>query len=287
MDAPDFPALLAVFLTSHLPRTRGCSANTIGSYRDAFVLFLRFTQAAHATSPEAVTFADLSAQRVEEFTVWLHDERGCGPTSANQRLAAIKSFLRFAQARAPELITQVRPVLAITGTKTPQPQINYLTVDAVKLLLDQANTARDLRDLALLACLYDTAARVQEIADLNHADLHPDKPVTITVTGKGRKVRTIPLTTQAAAIVVKHAKQPTPARPCDPLFRNRRGQRLTRAGIAAILDSHAKAARAVSPKDVPEHVTPHMLRHYVNGWVMWPARVIPLAGMARMPIPST
>jgi integrase/recombinase XerD len=31
----------------------------------------------------------------------------------------------------------------------------------------------------------------------------------------------------------------------------------------------------------------HMLRHYVNGWVMWPARVFPLAGMPRMPIPAT
>ena len=240
MDAPDFPALLALFLTTHLPRTRGCSANTIGSYRDAFVLFLRFTQSAHATSPESVTFADLSAERVEEFTAWLHEERGRGPTTANQRLAAIKSFLKFA--RSP-------------GTGTDHPgqagpghlgQEDTTATDQLPHHRGGQTAARPRQHRPGLAgsgpaCLpLRHRASVQEIADLNHADLHADKPVTITVTGKGRKTRTIPLTAQAARIIVKHAMQPFPARPCDPLFLNRRGQRLTRAGIAAILDSHAR-----------------------------------------------
>jgi hypothetical protein len=41
MTGPDFPALLTTFLTSYLPRTRGCALNTIRSYRDTLILLLR------------------------------------------------------------------------------------------------------------------------------------------------------------------------------------------------------------------------------------------------------
>ncbi|OHV52382.1 tyrosine-type recombinase/integrase [Pseudofrankia sp. BMG5.36] len=167
------------------------------------------------------------------------------------------TYLRFDQSRAPELISQARPVLAIPATRTPHPEITYLTTEAIKLLLEHAQTAGGLRDLALLTCIYDTATRVQEIADLSHGDLHVQPPVT----GKGRKTRTIPLTRDAAAIVTRHATSTRSANPTDPLFTSRRGARLTRAGIAAILARHATSAHAANPTTVPEHVTPHALRH--------------------------
>jgi site-specific recombinase XerD len=261
MAGPDFPALLTTYLTSYLPRTRGCSLNTIRSYRDTFILLLRYLAAEHSTNPDQVGFGDLTANRIEMFTKWLHEERGSAPATVNQRLAAIKSFLRFAQSRAPELISQARPVLAMPATTTPHPEIAYLTTEAIKLLLEHAQTAGGLRDLALLTCIYDTAARVQEIADLSHGDLHVQPPVTVTVTGKGRKTRTIPLTGDAAAIVARHAKSARSANPTDPLFTSRRGARLSRAGIAAILARHAASAHAANPQTVPEHVTPHALRH--------------------------
>jgi site-specific recombinase XerD len=49
---PDFPALLTAFVTSYLPRTRGCSLNTIRSYRDTFVLLLRYLATEHSTNPD-------------------------------------------------------------------------------------------------------------------------------------------------------------------------------------------------------------------------------------------
>lgn len=261
MAAPDFPALLATFLTTYLPRTRGCAVNTIRSYRDTFVLLIRYLASEHSTDPNKIGFADLSLDRIEMFSKWLGEERGSAPSTVNQRLAAIKSFLRFAQTKAPELISSTRPVLAMTAKRTPHPEIDYLTIEAIKLLLAHAKTNGDLRDLALLTCIYDTAARVQEIADLSLGDLHTEAPVTITVTGKGRKTRTIPLTGDAAAIVVKHARTAQSASSTDPLFTSRRGARLSRAGIAVILARHAATAHATNPQIVTEHVTPHMLRH--------------------------
>jgi site-specific recombinase XerD len=260
MTGPDFPALLTAFLTTYLPRTRGCAVNTIRSYRDTFVLLIRYLAVEHSTEPDQVGFDDLTADRIDLFGKWLHEERGCAPSTVNQRLAAIKSFLRYAQTKAPELISQTRPVLAMPSTTTPHPEITYLTTEAIKLLLEHAQTG-GLRDLALLTCIYDTAARVQEVADLNFGDLHAEPPVTITVTGKGRKTRTIPLTGDAAAIMVKYARSARSAGAIDPLFTSRRGTRLTRAGIAAILARHAATAHATNPQIVPEHVTPHVLRH--------------------------
>jgi site-specific recombinase XerD len=283
----DFPALLTAFLTGYLPRTRGCSVNTIRSYRDTFILLLRYLAAEQSTDPDQACFDDLTADRIELFAKWLREERGSAPSTVNQRLAAIKSFLRFAQTRAPELICQTRPVLAMPATTTPHPEIAYLSIKAIKLLLNHAKTHGGLRDLALLTCLYDTAARVQEVADLSLGDLHIEPPVTITMTGKGRKTRTIPLTGAAAAIVTRHANTTASGSPTDPLFTSRRGARLTRAGIAAILARHAVTAHHAAPKLVPAHITPHMLRHYVDGWVMWPVRVFPLAGVPRGPVPAT
>jgi hypothetical protein len=56
--------------------------------------------------------------------------------------------------------------------------------------------------------------------------------------------------------------------------------------VARFVRQHAATAKARCP-DVPARVHPHMLRHYVDGWVKWPAMVFPLAGVPREPVPAT
>jgi hypothetical protein len=34
-------------------------------------------------------------------------------------------------------------------------------------------------------------------------------------------------------------------------------------------------------------LTPHVLRHYVDGWVMWPAEVLAVVGVSWGPVPAT
>jgi site-specific recombinase XerD len=269
----DLPALIASFLTVYLPVTRGCATNTVRSYRDVFILLLRFMESQHRIKANHLTYADLTAARILEFTTWLQSERGCSLSTANQRFTAIKSFMRYTQTKAPELIATTKPILEITVKKAPEPKLVYLSREAIEILMATAHHKGGLRDIALLATLYDSAARVQEIADLNHRDLHAAKPVTITVTGKGTKTRTIPLTANAGQIITRYAHANTHATPTDPLFTSRRGTRLTRAGIAAILARHTSTATIEHPTTIPNHVTPHALRHYVTRRVMWPVVV--------------
>ncbi len=137
--------------------------------------------------------------------------------------------------------------------------VAHLPVAAVAVLLEHANR-RGPRDLALITTLYDTAARVQEACDLSLGALHLDKPASATLTRKGRKTRIVPLTPQAAVVLARHV-QTLPQHSSAPVFTNRAGQRLGRAGAAYILAECARAAHADRPELIPEKVSPHVLRH--------------------------
>lgn len=257
--ARPFADMLAGFLTVYLPITRACSANTIAAYRDTFTLFLRFMNTSQATTPDKVCFADYTTPNVTTFLGWLRTDRGCSAATANQRLAALKSFFRYVQAEAPEQVAQAQQVLGIKAAQSPEPSIDYLPVEAIALLLEHAR-GRGPRDLALLTTLYDTAARVQEVCDLSLGDLRLAKPASATLTGKGRKSRVVPLNPQAAVILAQHTLT-LPADPSGPVFANRDGQRLGRAGAAYVLAKCTQAAHAQRPELVPEKVSPHVMRH--------------------------
>lgn len=127
------------------------------------------------------------------------------------------------------------------------------------MLLEHAKR-RGLRDLALLATLYDTGARVQEACDLSIKDLHLNRPASATLTGKGRKTRIVPLTPQTAVLLAQHVST-LPPDSSGPVFANRAGEQLGRAGAAYVLGRCAHAAHADRPELVPETISPHVLRH--------------------------
>ena len=75
--------------------------------------------------------------------------------------------------------------------------------------------------------------------------------------------------------------------PPDPLFPTRRGCSLSRDALERLLTKYVTRAARTHPTLVGKKITPHALRHYVDGWVMWPVRVFPLAGVPRGPVPAT
>lgn len=222
-------------------------------------MFLKFMDQRQATPPDKVCFADFTTSNVTAFLGWLHIDRQSSAATANQRLAALKSLFRYVQAEAPEQIAQACQVLALKPDQASEPAIGYLPVGAVALLLEHA-ARRGPRDLALLTTLYDTAARAQEACDLSIGDLHLGRPASVTLTGKGRKTRTVPLTPQAAVVLARHVCTLSQGS-SSPVFANRAGQRLGRAGAAYILAECAHAAHSERPELVPEKVSPHVLRH--------------------------
>jgi len=127
----------------------------------------------------------------------------------------------------------------------------------------QTNTKKGIRDKAMILLLYDTGARVQEIADLTVQDVRFDTPAQITLTGKGRKMRIVPMMPTTVKILKDYMKvfgMTRDGKENQPLFHNRLGEKLTRFGIAYILSTYGVQARKCE-KTIPKKLTPHLLRH--------------------------
>jgi site-specific recombinase XerD len=258
---------LSKFLTDHLAGERDLSPQTIASYRDAIKLLLTWFRDEQATPPEKLRLTDLDRARVLSFLGWLETERGNSAATRNQRLAVIKSFVRYTAIERPEFLDQASQILAIKQKKTPATDMGYLTADEVKALLAEPDpaTRRGLRDTVLLSTLYDTAARVQEICDLNTADLRTTHPMVITLHGKGSKTRRVPLMDPTARLLQdyldRRAPHPGVGPDADPLFNGPEHTRLTRWGVTKILARHVQSLRRRDPGYAAGlNVTPHVIR---------------------------
>jgi len=266
MKPTDFSYHLTGYLAKYLPGRLGISSNTIKSYRDTFSLLLKFCSEVEKIPVEKITISTLKKQLIEEFLTWIETVRGCCVSTRNQRLAAIHAFFKYLQMEAPEHIYLCHQILAVPIKRTHRRALDYLTLDGIKAILDVPDTAsmNGRRNLVLLSLLYDTGARVQEIADLVVSDIRLENPGTVKVTGKGNKSRIVPLMTPTAKLVDQYISEnnmKSIAHGQYPLFQNRSREKLTRAGITYILKRCVEEARKHHPELIPKEVSPHCFRH--------------------------
>jgi len=262
--ATDFAVFLRRFLTGHLAGLRGYSPNTIASYRDAFKLLICYFRDQRSVPPDKLTLEQIDAAAITDFLTWLRTSRGNGATTCNQRLAALDSFFRWLQTQDPARMARCQDILAIPAAKYDQPAIAHLTVGPTRelLALPDRSTRKGRRDATLLATLYDTAARVQELADLTVRDLRLDDPAMAALTGKGRKSRHVPLGGNTVALLSAYLAEQRldrPGREDQPVFFNQHRAKLSRGGIAWILRKYQ--AFATDPALASADLSPHVLRH--------------------------
>lgn len=261
-----FSYYLSTFLGKYLPTVIGTSFNTVSSYRDTFVLFLRYMKEKKGISAEHIKLKELSQSLVADFLDWIENERHCSDTTRNVRLAAIHSFFRYLQYEAPEHLHLCKTILAIPFKKTEQRALDYFSLNGIKLLLSMPDisTKRGRRDLALLSLMYDTGTRVQEVVDLSPQCIRFEKTATIQIQGKGNKTRIVPMMDAQVKLLKQYMTEQNLMRSekqSYPLFQNSRGEKLTRAGVSYILDKYVKMARNSNPDLVPNDISCHCLRH--------------------------
>lgn len=266
MKPTDFACYLTDFLSKYLPGTAGLSPNTIMSYRDAFSLFLEFCSDNKKIKPEKLSLKDLNRKLVEEYLDWLENDRNCITSTRNVRLAAFHSFCRYFQTEFPDYILSAQQILSIPIKRTKKLSVEYITLDAMKLLLEKPDktTRRGRRDMVLLSLLYDSGARVQELADLKVRDIRTASPSTVKLTGKGNKSRIVPLMSPMSELLKQYLEENnlTGTYALDyPLFSNRSKEKLTRAGIAYVVKKYAGKAIKQSPELFPNRLSPHCFRH--------------------------
>ena len=266
MNPTCFARYMSKYLTEYLPGIQGVSYNTIASKRDAYILLLKYLDDTQNIKAEDVDIPLLTRETIIKYLEWLEKSRGSSVSTRNIRLAAIKSLFSYIQTQTPDYIYQCQQILSIPRKKEPGHTLEYLTVEGIKSVLDAVETSSrtGFRDLTLLSLMYDSAARVQEIADLSVNDFRAEKPSTLRLTGKGSKTRIVPLMSTTSDLVSKYISIYHPSYRGEynvPLFSNRKKEKLTRAGIAYILKKYIKIAREKQPDLIPETVSPHGLRH--------------------------
>ncbi|HZK85542.1 MAG TPA: site-specific integrase [Desulfosporosinus sp.] len=266
MKPTDFAYYLTDYLSKYLPNIAGLSMNTIMSYRDTFSLLLAFCNTKKKLPPEKITLTHINKELIEEYLGWLETDRRCAVSTRNVRLAAIHAFYKYLQIEYPDYIYQAQQILAIPVKRTKKNTIEYLSLDAMQLLLrmpDEA-TKEGRRDRVLLSLLYDSAARVQELADVKVSDVRIQSPSTVKLTGKGNKSRIVPLMKPMAILLEQYLMENqliSSQTGSYPLFCNRSKDKLTRAGMAYIVTKHFDLAKQRSPQLFPDKISPHGFRH--------------------------
>ena len=266
MKPTDFSKNLTDFLTIYLPGEKGVSHNTVCAYKDTFLLFLRFMKEKNSINADVLTLSMITQEKIVCFLDWIQEERRCSNSTRNARLGAIHSFFRYLQYKNPSNLHEWQRILSIPIKKMEKPVIKYISLEGIKLLLEQPSqlTPKGKRDVALLSLMYDSGARVQEMINLTPGAINLNKPYTINLFGKGSKSRIVPLMENQVRLLIDYMESQRLLEPYAnkyPLFNNNRGEKLTRMGITLILKKYANMAKTVNPLLIPDIVTPHILRH--------------------------
>lgn len=252
------------FFAEYLPSVRGASPHTVRSYRDALALLLRFLAARTTRSVVDLDLGDLDPDAVVAFLDHLEQERGNGIATRNARLAAIHAFVRYVATQDPERLETCQRLLAVPFKRATIRTVDYLEADELRAVFEATDprTAAGRRDHALLLALFNTGARVQELVDLRPVDLQLDRPCQVRLRGKGHKERLCPLWPQTAEVLRRLVSETGLAETStERLFRNRRGEPLTRFGVRYLLQKYAQLAQPTAPGLARKRVHPHTLRH--------------------------
>ena len=206
----------------------------------------------------ATNWAETAAIDARDLRTFLAERRASGLSagSTSRELSALRRFLRFASERSgsdPALV----PVLR--GPKTKRGIPRPVTPDeAVNVAEEVAMSASvewiGLRDCAVLMLLYGAGLRISEALALTGSD-HP-LPSRLTITGKGRKERVVPILSVVSEAVKLYVDAcPHTIVSTRPLFKGARGGPLNAGQVRKAI------AQARVALGLPSSATPHALRH--------------------------
>lgn len=251
------------FFTEYLVGHRGLSPNTVKAYRDTLKLFFAFVCVHSKRAAPQLVLEDLTAKVVLAFLADIEARRGNSIVTRNLRLAAIKTLAVYLIGQDPLWAGEYQRVAAIPVKRAPRRVMGYLEVAEVQAILRAID--RDApsgeRDYVLLSLLHNTGARVQEICDLRIDSLRLGTPAVVTIVGKGRKTRQVPLWKETAQLLRNYLARETTTSPERALFLNARGTPLGRFGVRHILQTHVCEASKTCRSLEDRRIGPHTMRH--------------------------
>ncbi len=283
MNAPTLGQLLHGFFEDHLTCQKGLRPGSVRSYRDGMVLFLRFVAEETRKKISRLGLEDLTCKQVIGFLDALEKRRRNHIRTRNQRLAVLRAFFEYVVHRVPECVKEAHRIATIPPKRVPPPQMRYLDHEELQTVFAAlpAVGRLALRDRALLQFLYNTGARVQEVADLRVKDLELGAMPKAHLHGKGDKWRTCPLWKETAQLLHALFASCATTGPDSPAFASYQQQPLTRFGIYKIVrrfthmldkSANGRPQRVVSPHCFRHTTAVHLLEsgvepNVIRGWL--------------------
>ena len=241
----------------HLAGERRLSGNTLTAYARDIDQFLAHLRVA-VGGPAAI--GDLDDLRPSDIRGFLAARRrdGAGPRTLSRQLASLRSFMRHLERRG---LANAAASKAVKGPRKPA-SLPKPVAETTALRIVEAGEQGcaepwlDARNAAVLSLLYGSGLRIGEALGLNSDALRDPAERSLRITGKGDKVRIVPVLAAAVEAVAEYRRLcPYHLDSEGPLFRGAKGGRLQSAVLQRDM------ARLRSALDLPKSATPHALRH--------------------------
>ena len=210
-----------------------------------------------------MALADLDAQLILTFLDHLEKDRKNGARSRNARLAALRSFLKYATHYDLTALPVIEQALAIPMKRFDRPVLGFLSRQEMQAILEAPDprTWAGQRDRALFSLMYNTGARVSEVIGLHVGDVVIDGATAAHLHGKGRKERGVPLWRSTALLIRGWKRRLEEAGDDSFLFPSRGGERMARSNVTQRLDLAVSAAAERHPQLGRRSISPHTIRH--------------------------
>lgn len=266
-DLPTFQTLLQNYFLRRLIQQRSVSDQTVNSYRDTFRIYISFLSEEYNINAVSINIEYFELEYIHAFCKYLKNKRGNKGITINNRLAAIRSFMKYVAEIEPEYSGIVKRSLMVPMQKYEIPTMDFISKDEFQAMEDTCDTTTPLgsRDKLMLLILYNSGTRVSEMLALKCSDIkEADLPgrTCIKIHGKGRKERIIPLWKNTAVYLAKYISS-NAIKEDDAIFNNKNGDKLTRSGVRFRINKIVKEASEATPTLREKNITPHSFRHSV------------------------
>ena len=260
---PSFATLVQAYFAEHLTQHRALSPQTIAAYRDAFILFLRFAESRLGKAPTTMTLADITPDLIIAFLDHLERQRHNSVRSRNARLAALRSFLKFAAHRDVSSLQVIERALGVPVKRFERPMFGHLSREEMLAVIGAPDgTWTGQRDHVLFLLLYNVGARVSEITGVKVGDVVLDEVAAcVHLLGKGRKQRSVPLWRSTVKSIRAWLKLNPQFDATSALLPNRDGNAMSRSNVIKRLALAVQVAAETYPNLAKRRISPHSIRH--------------------------
>jgi integrase/recombinase XerD len=237
----------------YIAEEKGYSQNTLAAYRNDLSQFTEFLE------ERVGNWDQVARDTIVDYIMTMKSDQEYASSTVARKVAAIKSFFHYLVEHGK---LEDDPTATLDSPKVRKRLPKAISADDMERLLSepaQDETAKALRDRALLEILYATGLRVTELVSLDVDDVSLASATVRVVRPKDNRERLVPMHERAIEPLRDYLEHGRIQLLHDPeekaLFLNHRGRRLTRQGLWLIVKHYVREVGIV------EDVTPHTLRH--------------------------